>query len=54
MVFLQKFLSGKLPILVNNTGILPVSGLLLVLVTVANPKMYYFHELPNAEVILFR
>ena len=53
VVFPRNFPSGKLPIPVNNTGILPVSGILL-LVTVADTKMYYFHVLPIAEVILFR
>ena len=53
VVFPRNFPSGKLPIPVNNTGILPVSGILL-LVAVADTKMYYFHVLPIAKVILFR
>ena len=48
-----KFSEQNLPIPVNNTGILPVSGILL-LVTVADTKTYNFHMLPIAKVILFR
>ena len=49
VIFPRNFPSGKLPIPVNNTGILPVSGILL-LVTVADTCFQF----EIAEVILFQ